>query len=201
MILPFVLALLQSPEPILDGTISPAEWSQATRETGSNGLEVFLYPTDSVLYVAVRGRGDGFPHLALLSGDTVFILHASAALGTAKYAPAAGSRHLIQPFSFGVRGTALGGQAQAEREAFYAREGWVASTVRMGQAGETEFKIGPSRLQAGRRIAVAYWAEGSGVSVWPASLADATATERMVQGFLPDTAGFRPEDWGRWPTH
>ena len=192
-----LLALLQSPTPTLDGTIVPGEWDGATRATGSNGLEVFLLPTDSALFVAVRGAGDGFPHLALIKGDAVFLLHASAALGTAMYGGDGERKHLLQPFDFRVRGTALSGPDQAERDAFYAQEGWVASTIRMGVTGETEFKIARSLFDPGGRIAVAYWSEDAGVTRWPAALMDGVTLERMVQGNLAAEAEFRPEEWGR----
>lgn len=196
MLLPVVLALLQSGSPTLDGTIAPGEWDRATRATGSAGLEVFLAPTDSALFVAVRGPGDGFPHIALVNGDTVLLLHASAALGTARFVGAGNHKTREQEFVFRVRGVGLTGEDQAERDAFYAREGWVASTIRMGKAGETEFKISRSLIPASGPIAVAYWSAGSGVAQWPAGLEDAATLERTVQGFLPDHAEFRPAEWG-----
>ena len=192
----FLFAFLQTQTPTLDGTIAPGEWDRATRATGSNGLEVFLLPTDSALYLAVRGTGDGFPHIALIRGDAIFLLHASAALGTAMYGGDGEKKHLLQPFDFRVRGTALTGPDQAERDAFYAEEGWVASTIRMGVTGETEFKITRVLVAPGDRIAVVYWSAAAGVARWPAALGDAAVEERMVQGDLPEEAAFRPEEWG-----
>jgi hypothetical protein len=194
-----LLAVLQAQHPTLDGTIAPGEWDRASRVTGSNNLEVFLLPADSALYLAVRGTGDGFPHVALIRGDAVLILHASAALGTAMYGGDGERKHLLQPFDFRVRGTSRTGRDQEERDAFYAQEGWVASTIRMGVPGETEFKIARSLVAPGDRIAVAYWSETAGVTHWPAALGDAVVLERMVQGHLPEESQFRPEEWGVVP--
>jgi hypothetical protein len=196
MLVPLMVLALQSPAPVLDGTITPGEWDHATHVTGSTGLEVHTSVTDTATYVAVRGTGAGFPHIALMHGDTVLILHASAALGTARYAGAGDSMRLVQPFAYSVRRTGMDVEAQAERDAFYLREGWVATTARMGAPGETEFKIARSRGGPGQPIAVAYWSERSGVQHWPAALADAVVVERVVQGHLPEEAVFFVAEWG-----
>jgi hypothetical protein len=199
MLLPLLLSLLQHPVPTLDGSITPGEWDHAIHRYGSDQLEIWIADyadsPDSALYVAVRGPGNGFPHIGISRGDTVLILHASAALGTAVFVGQGELKHRVGEFNFRVRGTELGDAAAAERERFYREEGWVASTIRMGQAGETEFKISNRLLSASPRIAVAYWAESEGVSHWPVRVADAIAEERMVQGFLPEEARFRPGEW------
>lgn len=190
-----LMALLQSPPPVLDGTISQGEWNDAKRFSGSGGLEVFLATGDSAVYLAVRGPGDGFPHVTLARGDSVLILHASAALGTARYVGAGHTKRLDRPFTFALRRTDMDRAGQAERESFYSKEGWVASTVRMGVTGETEFKIARSLIGPDGRIAIAYWSASGGVERWPASLADDVTAQRMVQGFLEEEAEFLVADW------
>jgi hypothetical protein len=196
MIMLLVLAVVQSTAPTLDGTLSPGEWKDAARLTGSGSLEILVRPTDSVVYLAVRGPGDGFPHVAVVRGDTVRLLHASAALGTASFAGAGARKLAIATFAFAVRSPGMSGADLAQRDSFYLREGWVATTVRMGRPGETEFKISRSMLPPGSRIAVAYWSSESGVSHWPVALNDASAEDRIVQGFLPEVAEFHPAMWG-----
>jgi hypothetical protein len=196
MVIALLLALVQAQAPQLDGTIAPGEWDRAVHVTGTEGMEIFLQRTDSAVYLAVRGSGDGFPHLALVHGDTILLLHASAALGTAKYVRAGRSHGLRQPFTFRVRGRALDTATRRERDAFYQREGWVASTMHMGRPAETEFKVAAVLLPRGERLAVAYWSQQSGVLSWPASAHDAVMAERIVQGFLPDSASFIPDQWG-----
>jgi hypothetical protein len=197
-----LLSLLQSPVPTLDGTIAPGEWDRATHATGTGQLEVWTLSTDSALYVAVRGAGDGFPHLGIARGDTVLILHASAALGTARFVGPGEVKRRVGEWEFRVRG---GEESEGSGEAreFYRQEGWVATTIRMGRAGETEFKISRRLLNAfpasPASLAVAYWAEGQGVTHWPAGVNDDFALERMVQGFLPEEARFRPETWQALP--
>jgi hypothetical protein len=190
-----LITLLQSPPPILDGTISRGEWNDAKHFSGSGGLEVFLATGDSAVYLAVRGSGDGFPHVAVARGDSVFILHASAALGAARYVGAGDIKRLAQPFSFAMRRAEMDAAGQAERESFYSKERWVASTIRMGAAGETEFKIARSLIGPDGRIAIAYWSASGGVQRWPVRLTDAVAAQRMVQGFLEDQAEFLVTDW------
>lgn len=199
MLLPIILSLLQASTPVLDGTISPGEYDHATRVTGSNGLEVFLLRTDSALFIAVRGPGDGFPHVALTHGDTVLLLHASAALGTARFAGPGEEKRRIAEFAFGVRDPGMSEAARTARARFYASEGWVGSTIRMGTRGETELVIARRLVAPSAGVAVAYWSEESSIAQWPEALADGAVAERMVQGFLPEQARFRPSEWGRLP--
>jgi len=203
MLLPLLLYLLQHQAPTLDGSITPGEWDHAIHRYGSGQLEIWIADyadsPDSALYVAVRGPGNGYPHIGITRGDTVLILHASAALGTARFVGQGELKQRVGEFNFRVRGTELDGAAAAERERFYREEGWVASTIRMGQTGEAEFKISRRLLTSSpaspASLAVAYWAESEGVSHWPVGVADAIAEERMVQGLLPEEARFRPGEW------
>ncbi len=195
-----LLALLQTTSPVLDGTVAPGEWGRPSHVAGTSSLETWLMSTDSSVYVAVRGTGDGFPHLAIARGDTVLILHASAALGTAVYTGQGSRKRLIQPFTFAVRSPKMDPDTDAERERFFAREGWVASTILMGNRGESEFRIARWLLGSGARILVAYWSEQGGVQHWPQSIAnDGAIREQTVKGFLADTLEFRPEAWAHAP--
>jgi hypothetical protein len=197
MLSSLLLCLLQIQTPTLDGTIAAGEWDHAIHLTGTANLDIYLLDSaaDSAVYMAVRGRGDGYPHIAVSRRDTVLILHASAALGTAEFAGSGTRKRLVQEFNFRVRSPSLTGEAITERESFYREDGWAASTIRMGQPGETEFMISRRLLGTASRIVVAYWSEADGVSHWPAEVDDASVELRMVQGFLPQEARFAVAQW------
>jgi hypothetical protein len=205
MLIPVLALLLQgtdtalhvphAPAPTLDGTIAPGEWDHALRVLGTGGLEILLQRARDVLHVAVRGPGDGFPHVAVYHADSVRILHASAALGTGVYTRNEDAWRRVRGFEWAVRETGFSTAAEAARQTFLRGEGWLAATMLMGKPGETEFQIQWDRLGTPPRLAVAWWSEAGGVQYWPAGLADAVSVERVVQGFLPEVARFQVTAW------
>jgi hypothetical protein len=194
-----LLLTLQAAVPTLDGTIAPGEYDGATTLTGSAGLVVHIRPMDDAVYIAARGTPGGYPHLAISRGDTVLLLHASAALATARFAGAADRKNQVHGFTtFAVRNAGTSATGIAAREQFYRREGWTATTVEMGQ-GMTEFKVARSLMPRGAPLVVAFWSEGGGVQRWPAAIDDDAVGVRMVQGWLPTSARFAVAEWGRSP--
>ena len=198
MVAAFLLTL-QTAVPTLDGTITSGEYDGATTLTGSTGMLVHVRTTDEAIYLAVSGAQGGYPHLAIARGDTVLLLHASAALGTARFVGTGSSKRLVQPFVWGVRNAGTGASGVAARDAHFQREGWAATTIEMGTPGITEFKVSRALLPARSPLAIGFWSAPSTIQRWPASLDDEAVAARLVQGFLPATATFAVAEWGRSP--
>ena len=72
-----------------DGRLEPSEWAGA-REVRLEGMRIRLGRRGDVLAVAVELEGPGISSLVLGTADQVWVLHASAALGTGEYRRAAG---------------------------------------------------------------------------------------------------------------
>jgi hypothetical protein len=195
-----LLFTLQAAVPTLDGAIGPGEYDGGTSFTGSGGLVVRIRTTDDAVYIAASGAAGGYPHVAISRGDTVLLLHASAALATARFAGPTDMKAQVHGFTtFSVRNAGTSAAGDAAREAFYRREGWTATTVEMGTPGVTEFKVAQSLLPGGTPSVVAFWSESGGVQRWPAEVEDDAVAVRVVQGWLTTTARFAVVSWGRMP--
>jgi hypothetical protein len=73
------------PAPTVDGKIDDGEWAGATTHRLEGGGDLRLLKRGDFLYVAVHGAATGLASLCAAKGDTVRILHASAAIGEARY--------------------------------------------------------------------------------------------------------------------
>lgn len=190
--------------PTLDGAIDDPEWEGAARVELDAGGEARFVHDGARLYVGIRGGGEGWSHVYLAGADTVCVLHASAALGSVRYARAAdGSWHTGDTFAYELRDTSLSAEAEAARAAYLAAHGWVATLSPMGEPGAQEFAIDLARLPPAVRIAVLYASDPAAPSAWPA-LADDTRRSELVRGDAPTPLTFDPDTWGalelsEWP--
>ena len=184
--------------PAIDGRLAAGEWDAAARSPLPGGGEVLLMRDGDYLYIGMRAARTGFPSVCVQAGDTVRVLHASAALGTAVYVRDGEAWRLRSPFRWGMRNPALTPEAAAERQAHLREHGWLASTVRMG-GREKEMQVPLRFISPGSvRLGLAYFSEEAGgppVTAWPAELADGCAAEQMVRGFDVQELRF---DSGRW---
>ncbi len=189
------ISVPQGKPPVIDGTLSPGEWEAAVVESFSDGSELFLMYSEGYLYLGVRANTPGMiaGNIFIDHGDEIAILHASAALGTARYQKEPDSWHQIQDFSWRCRQTGVGGAAQAERDAFLVEEHWVAANSRMGAPNELEYRIEVS--EATLRLAVNFLrASDPNVKIpWPKGLDDDCT--KPTPGGLPEQLHFSLERW------
>ena len=184
---------------VIDGRVNVAEWSGARLEGESPGaLQVRLQHDGTALYIAIEAPADGFTSLCLGTIDRVQILHASAALGAVDYRRTGGTWTPDQPsFVYGMRDPSLTPGAIADRQAYFAANGWVASTARMGGNRVQEFRIDMTRIAT--RLAVAYYVTtGTGsVLTWPPSVpaTDGCAALGLVRGEVTTGLTFDPSRW------
>jgi hypothetical protein len=199
----------QTPSPVpvppgpaitLDGQLEALEWEGSARLPLSSHGEVFLHSHEELLSVGVRGPGFGLAHLALASRDTVWILHASAALGSIVYARDGGEWKKVQDPTWEVRDPSMTPEARARREAYLTTHHWVGTTGRMGAENEVEFLIRMERFGGGEiRLAVVFYpVEGSGpFPRWPVDLRDGVVEAELLTGPMPERLHFDPRGWGR----
>ncbi len=185
----------------LDGILAVEEWEGAARFAMRGGGEILLRARGGELLVGVRGVGPGFPHVALATGDSVWILHASAALGTITYARDGHDRwRPVQRPVWELRDTTLSAQAREARQAYLDEHGWVASTARMGSEGEAEFVIRLDRFGGVEaRLAVACLVVPRRLEAprWPDALPDGMNSGELLAGHTPDSLDLRPSGWAR----
>ncbi len=189
------LEIPSAEHPTLDGTISPGEWADAYQTELSDGGELLLLTADGFLYFSIRGKPEPVISICLDRGGEVAILHSSAALGTAVYQRGEGAWDQVQSFTWSNRYSTNSPEAQSDREEILAKEGWAASTGRMGTPEDVEFQIkmpeGYIRLAVSTIGAPDY----DQVSKWPVNGTDDCGSIQLLGGPIPETAQFSPEDW------
>lgn len=179
----------------IDGVIGEQEWADALRQELTNGGELFLKGDNSHLYVGLRGLKQGWGHIYVWGADSVYILHASAALGTAIYRKGeAGKWNPVQNYSWSLRGAS---QSEEAREEFLRSHLWLANNNSMGSRREIEFKVARAILTADPHIAVLYAADAQSPAYWPATLKDDCLKRELVFGNTPSDLQFDQNLWMR----
>ena len=183
--------------PAIDGVIDAAEWANATVETFSDGTELLLLQNAGYLYLGLRANVDEMivGNVFINRGDQVFILHSSAALGTAIYQQQADLWEQTKPFAWCCRGTGNTPGDLAEREDFFAQEGWVSVNSRVGTPHELEYQIEIG--EAPVYLAVNYLRVSSDPNdektAWPSDIQD--DVKLPTPGGLPLQFHFNPQSW------
>ena len=146
---------------ILDGRLSVDEWANALQEPLSGGGELLLMAHGQNLFLGVRGPGFGLAHVAMASPDTIWVLHASAALGSIVYARGPEGWDKVRDPVWELRDTTLSPEASQARLAYLKENGWVATTGKMGRENEVEFLIRKDRFGSHDiRLAVVFFPVG-----------------------------------------
>jgi hypothetical protein len=160
------------------------------------GGEVTLRQDGNDLHVTVTGPRAGLASLCVGDEARVRILHASAAIGEASYERSAEQWVLTSKFDFKLRDARTGPPPEADRRQYFSTMGWVANASRSGDVARTFTVRLAERI---RYLGVTYLATGEpmALSHWPASMDDGCREMKVAQGYLPDTAQFRPAGWHR----
>jgi hypothetical protein len=176
-------------------TPAAAQWPTGPQPLAGGG-DVTLREQQGVLHVTVSGPRAGLASLCVGDDTRVRILHASAAVGEAAYDRSGNTWALTSKFDFKLRDARTGPPTEQEHAGYFSTMGWVANASRAGDA-KREFRIRLS--DAVQFVGVTFFTtnEPMTVSYWPASMADDCRAVKVAQGFLPETADFRPSTWQR----
>lgn len=162
----------------------------------AGGGEVTLREQQGVLHVSVTGPRAGLASLCVGDDSRVRILHASAAVGEATYERSGDTWALKSKFDFKLRETRTGPPTEQDRNDYWSSMGWVANASRTGDV-KREFRIRVSDAVQFLGVTFFTTSEPMTVSYWPASMDDDCKAVRIAQGYLPESAGFRPATWHR----
>lgn len=162
----------------------------------TGGGDVTLRQDGDDLHVTVTGPRAGLASLCVGDESRVRILHASAAVGEATYERSADRWALKSGFEFKLRDTRTGPPAEADRAQYLSSMGWVANASRTGDPVRTFIVHLSERI---RFVGITFLTIGDAMAVshWPASIDDDCRAMKIAQGYLPDSAQFRPAGWHR----
>jgi len=125
------LPVPESVAPAIDGAIGDGEWDKATVTTMTDGSSLLWMRHGRTLYVAVDGSTIGAVNLTLAIDDDIWILHSSAALGSARYQRGGPDWTLAHGFSWCCRNAT----DSTARLALLEQEGWQANIGFTGDEG------------------------------------------------------------------
>ena len=162
----------------------------------TGGGEVTLREDKDGLRLTVTGPRAGLASLCVGDESRVRILHASAAVGEAIYERSGEQWVLKSGFEFKLRDTRNGPPSETDRAQYLSTMGWVANASRAGDPVRTFIVQRSERI---RFVGVTFLttADPMAVSHWPASMDDDCRAMKIAQGYLPDSAHFRPAGWHR----
>jgi hypothetical protein len=184
----------------IDGRVDDTEWRNATRIEHPAGTVVRLLRDADYLYVGITSDRQGFASVCVAHGNDVHVLHASAALGAVTYRPSGDVwQSPDTAFRYSMRSTALDDAARSQRATYLAENGWVASTVRMGNDQRSqEMQLSLRRFPLPFSIALARWLlTTSSSEAWPATITDHDGcfSQQLVRGSVPQDLRFKPSFW------
>lgn len=182
-----VLSVPSGEAPTIDGVTSTGEWDEATSTSMTNGSPLHWMYSDETLYVALEGGELGAVNLAIATGDETWILHSSAALGSALYTREESTWLLTHGFSWCCRSTT----DDAGRRALLSEEGWQANIGFAGDTGVVEYEVVVPWV--GSLVAVSYQTETSDPAYWPTDLS--SEAEADLVGPWPEAEDFHLDEW------
>ena len=186
---------------VIDAQLGPQEWTRAVVEPLPGGGTLRLQHDGRFLFLGLTAGSEGFPSLCAARGETVRVLHASAALGSVSYTRSGAEWTTADTeFVYGMRDASDSAEARKERRAYLDRHRWLATTFSMGGGRTYEMQISLDLLGEAPRLALGYYASAGQGSVvpWPEALAaarDGCVETKLVQGHVPKALRFDPAAW------
>jgi hypothetical protein len=185
------LPLFPLATPTIDGIMRPGEWTRAQVFRMADGGSVWLMRDHDDLYVAVRGLDKGYPSLCLGTPDHVEVLHASAALGDARYERQASHWRLMHPFKWTFQ-RQLGGSGS---DRFFKSHGWL-STPSAQDNPTREFRIRMPRSAVWLGVTFLHKSDMH-ATFWPRTMHHGCRDLDLVKGIPESDAAFEPSSWYR----
>ena len=179
----------------LDGVVKDGEWKNAKAiELFGGGRGYFKMDGDQLL-VALQGSEKGWAHVYISSGDSVWVRHASAALGQSVYARAS-SWSIVEQFNWQLRDRIYDAETENKMSDYFRSNGWVANNNNIGDGKTLEFKIDLNKYKNKPvYFACFYASDPKQPHYYPLNLKDDTIAEQLVYGNAQASLQFSPENW------
>jgi len=203
----FFAAVVAAQEPVnvpfgkailVDGKVEAQEWADSARHDLANSVTMWVKTDGAHIYLAMRGTKQGWSHVYLNDGSSsdVSVIHASAALGRIVYKQ--DEKKLWQPqndFVWEVRERTVNAERQSVMNAYLAKNGWVASNNNMGNTTEVEYKLAVKGSNV--RLAAVFMQAGVPSTHFPATLADGSLKQKLLEGNSIRDLKFDVSQWAR----
>jgi len=184
--------------PDVDGELSEGEWNDAATLELDEDTTLRLKHTDGVLYLGLSAGSMGIPSPCIRRNEDVWVLHASAALGTAVYEKDGETWTQIRPFEWRCRERGFAESAIAAREEFLSEEGWLGTIGHLGNRRHFEFRIDLLQ-EVSLEILFLFLDTRSPMRLvsWPSDLSSTPVYADLVTGPIPESVPFDLRGWAR----
>lgn len=185
----------------IDGNLDEIEWANALHEEFVGG-ELILFQHDlKFLYLGIRGEKGGFASVCLFNEDTVYVLHSSLGLITAKYVRDNNQWRQIHEFRSEAQSKI--GKIQNidhQMELSLKEYGWFANTLNFSNSNddEKEYILSLKKLKRGKsKISIVFFQHAGSIQFAhaPKGLADGSLNSELVRGGNVKFLSFDPNSW------
>ncbi|HSR53693.1 MAG TPA: hypothetical protein VLV83_22940 [Acidobacteriota bacterium] len=184
----------------LDGTLEPEEWQPAQSVTLQHGTRLLIQQSGSRLFIGIKAQ-DGFSigNIFIRRGDQIWNLHASAAMGTIRFAASGDGWQVEEQSGWSGRGANLA-EVESDFEASFQQYGWAGTNARLGASGEREFALKLDhflpRGEGELRLVITHiHLDPERIESWPQP-DDSTIDPQVLKGYFPEQLSFNESGWG-----
>ncbi|WP_370089354.1 hypothetical protein [Ekhidna sp.] len=183
----------------LDGFITSKELTKL-EILGENGINQLLIDDTDKNYLRLSVKSEELYVASLCicnEKNEVSVLHASAALGQILYKKSESSWTTNQKFDWQMREEGMEAGILEKRKRYLDNFGWVANTMGMGQAGETEFIIDRNKFKGELKLAIGLMTarDPNDIIGIPISDGGDCADHMLVSGDPKSSYYFDPSSW------
>ena len=182
----------------LDGSVSQDEITDMKSIGHTGSADFFIGNDGEILRLSITSEPIHVASICIAQNETVTVYHASAALGKIVYQRLESNWVTEDNFNWEMRDVDMNPEAIRQRQQYFEKNSWVATTTGMGNAGETEFHFSisefesdPIYLAAGLMLA----SNPDSIASFPEQNAGACADHSLVAG-SPDSQ--YPFDYSNW---
>ncbi|SNT05098.1 hypothetical protein SAMN05421640_2170 [Ekhidna lutea] len=183
----------------LDGNISSEEAKGLEVLDKNESNQLLIDPSsDSYLKITVKSEELYVASLCICNEqDEVTVLHASAALGQILYKKEGDQWSTNQKFDWQLREVDMKDATIAKRNQYLRDNGWVANTMNMGNAGETEFIIDRQAYGENLKIAIGLMTAKNPNNIVgiPSGGTGDCANQKLVAGDPKNSYQFEVANW------
>jgi hypothetical protein len=181
--------------PVLDGTLSAEEWTDALLIPLTGQAHILLKHADGFLYIGIQATTMGVGSPLIVRGEEVLVLHSSAALGTAIYTRDGEAWNLTQDFTWQCRSVGFSTPALNQRARFLEQNGWLGTIGYLGDPNQFEYQIAWGDRPMTLLFLYADFTDTMHLLSWPIPPADAAQYATVITGPTPSQICFSLAGW------
>lgn len=186
----------------IDGSITEYLWGKNSSLFSNN--ELIIAENDSAYFIAVKTKANAIVNVLLQSDSDLYIFHSSLSVGMAHYkindskigSLSKGFSEYDESWIYRDNKISSAFKGVTFKNS-YAKHKWFASTMNMGNIGETEFVISKSIVNKNSKLCILY-DESFNLNFFPqqASITNSKNTDFTIHlGNTPNEINFTPSNW------